>query len=310
MPFDVSPQFIALMLAFVVEALLGDYPNVVHPVHWLGQCISGLLVLTRRVVQPRAQLLVGGLFALGVPGVCAGLVFVSERCFSFHPLVGWLLSIYVLKSTFALRSLGTSAMDMQVFLAVSSMGPARRNLSWLCSRDPSGMTTTQLVAATIESVAENASDSLVAPLFYYLLFGLEGAVFYRAVNTLDAMIGYRGRFEYVGKAAARLDDVMNWVPARLCTFWLLLAGWLDRQDVRQAIRILWRDGKNTKSPNAGRPMAAMAGLLNVQLEKPNHYRLGDANNELSASLITTAWHTAALGCSMMATSVLAVLLVR
>src|SRR5262249_61854725 len=119
--------------------------------------------------------------------------------------------------------LGVAALDVRHALAGGRLHDARYALRSLCSRDASQLDPPLLVAAAIESVAENASDSFVAPLFYYALFGLPGAVFYRAVNTLDAMIGYHGRYEYLGKAAARLDDVLNFVPARLTAALLLAA---------------------------------------------------------------------------------------
>jgi adenosylcobinamide-phosphate synthase len=122
-----------------------------------------------------------------------------------------------------------------------------------------------------------------------MLFGVGGAVFYRAANTLDAMIGYRGRYEFLGKAAARLDDLLNLVPARLTAGLLIVGGSLDGRDPASAWRILRRDGRNTESPNAGRPMAAMAGLLRVRLEKIGHYRLGDPVEPLAPAKIDEAW---------------------
>src|SRR5207302_5219298 len=138
---------------------------------------------------------------------------------------------------------------------------ARAALRALGGRDASQLDGEALVAGAIQSLAENASDSFVAPLFYYLLAGVPGAVAYRAVNTLDAMIGYRGKYEALGKAAARLDDLANLVPARLTAGLLLLAGWLGGRDVAAGWRVLRRDGAKTPSPNGGRPMAVMAGLL-------------------------------------------------
>jgi adenosylcobinamide-phosphate synthase len=132
-----------------------------------------------------------------------------------------------------------------------------------------------VAAGAVESLAENASDSVVAPLFFFALFGLPGALAYRAINTADAMVGYRGAYEYLGKAAARLDDLANFIPARLCAALLLVAGTVDGLDGTRGWRILGRDGGKTASPNAGRPMAAMAGLLGVRLTKPGHYALGD-----------------------------------
>jgi len=157
-----------------------------------------------------------------------------------------------------------------------------------------------VAAAAIESLAENLSDSFVAPLVAYALFGLPGAVAYRAVNTLDAMIGYRGRYEYLGKAAARLDDLLNLIPARVSAGLLLVAGALTRADVAGGIRVLGRDRRATASPNAGWPMATMAGLLGVTLEKPGHYRLGDGPAAVAPSDIDRAWRIVAVAAALAA----------
>jgi len=149
----------------------------------------------------------------------------------------------------------------------------------------------------------------MAPLVAYALFGLPGAVAYRAVNTLDAMIGYRGRYEYLGKAAARLDDLLNLIPARLTAGLLLVAGALARADVAGGVRVLGRDRRRTASPNAGWPMAAMAGLLGVTLEKPGHYRLGDGTAAVGAADIDRAWRIVAIAAALaaIATGILAAL---
>ena len=129
-------------------------------------------------------------------------------------------------------------------------------------------------SSAIESVAEGLCDSVVAPLFYFLIFGLPGAFAYRAINTLDSMIGYRGKYEYLGKFAARLDDVLNYIPARLAFLFIVIAASLKKMG-REAWQVARRDHTQTSSPNAGWPMAAMAGALHVRLEKPGHYVLGD-----------------------------------
>jgi len=164
----------------------------------------------------------------------------------------------------------------------------------LCSRDPAELDEEALLAATVESLAENASDSFVAPLFYFLLFGIPGAIAYRAINTLDAMVGYRGPFEALGKASARLDDVANWVPARLTAALFLLAGWVTGRDVRGGWRVFRRDRAKTPSPNGGRPMAMMAGLLGVRLDKQDVYSLGDQDNPVVPMTVRQAWRVVAL----------------
>ncbi|MEM7436444.1 MAG: cobalamin biosynthesis protein, partial [Myxococcota bacterium] len=140
------------------------------------------------------------------------------------------------------------------------------------------------------------SDSLVAPVLYAACFGIPGAVFYRTVNTLDAMFGYRDpTHEYLGKASARLDDLLNWVPARLTAVVLLMAGAVRGAAVRAGWRVLLSDGPKTASPNAGRPMAAMAGLLGIELEKRGEYLLGAPGAPPTPSSIDDAWKIARLG---------------
>jgi adenosylcobinamide-phosphate synthase len=195
----------------------------------------------------------------------------------------------LLKPLFAIRALRDAAFLVRDALTAGDVDLARTRLASLCSRNAGNLEPPALIAATVESIAENASDSIVAPFFFFALAGLPGAAFYRAANTLDAMIGYRGRYEWVGKTAARLDDLLNLLPARLTSLLFLLVAPLAGGNLRHGLAILWRDGGRTESPNAGRPMAAMAGLLGIQLEKSGHYRLGDATRPIEARDITRAW---------------------
>jgi adenosylcobinamide-phosphate synthase len=145
-----------------------------------------------------------------------------------------------------------------------------------------------VAAAAVESLAENLGDSVVAPLCYYAIGGLPGAVAYRAVNTLDSMIGYRGRYEWLGKAGARLDDVLNLLPSRLAVLLIVGAAAVVGEDARGAWRVARRDARLTAGPNAGWPMAAMAGALGVELEKVGHYRLGAGGAAADATAIERA----------------------
>ena len=139
----------------------------------------------------------------------------------------------------------------------------------------------------MESVSENMTDSFSAPWLFFALFGLPGAVAYRAINTLDSMIGYRGEYEFLGKVSARLDDLLNWIPARLTGLLLVLSSlFLPGQNAGGAWRTMWRDHSRTQSPNAGWTMSAMAGALGVELEKVGHYRLGDNTRPVKAHDIT------------------------
>jgi adenosylcobinamide-phosphate synthase len=273
--------------AIAADRLIGEWPNAVHPVAWLGKTIA-LLERCAPVSGRQIQLLSGALMAVLVPTTFAAAGTSILAVARPYPVVQFLAGVLLLKSTFALRALAEAAREVERALEQGALEKARLGLRSLCSRDPSALEPPELVAATIESVAENASDSFVAPLFYYALFGIPGALFYRAVNTLDAMIGYRGRYEYLGKASARLDDALNFIPARLTAALLLLAGWVRGRRTRSGWSVWRRDAHLTESPNAGRPMAVMAGLLGVQLEKMGHYRLGDPTEPLSVDKIREA----------------------
>ena len=283
--------------AFAADRLLGEWPNAVHPVVWMGKTIA---LLERSVPPwgPRGKLVAGGVIAIVVPTAFAAGSAVVLAASRPYPILQFFLAIALLKSTFALKALSAAAIDVERALEQGSIERARHGLRSLCSRDPSALERSELVAATIESVAENASDSFVAPLFYYALFGIPGAIFYRAVNTLDAMIGYHGKYEYLGKASARLDDAMNFIPARLTACLLLVAGWARGRRLRGGWSVWRRDAHRTESPNAGRPMAVMAGLLGVQLEKAGHYRLGDPLEPLEVGKIREACGVLAVAALM------------
>ncbi|WP_437654364.1 adenosylcobinamide-phosphate synthase CbiB [Sorangium sp. So ce1182] len=289
----------ALLVAVALDLACGEPPARVHPVVWMGAAINALK--RRAPAGGRvAELLWGALMALAVPSLFAALGAGLAALLAPHPVFRFTLLGLFLKPTFALRALRDAALGVRDALAAGDVPAARGALRSLCSRDPSELDEPALVAASIESVAENASDSFVAPLFYFALFGLPGALFYRAVNTLDAMVGYHGRYEYLGKASARLDDALNFVPARLTALFLLAAGWLRGADARRGLAVLLRDGGRTESPNAGRPMAAMAGLLQVELEKRGHYRLGDPAAPLQRELIAEACRIVVLAALLFA----------
>lgn len=275
-----------LLVAFAVDAALGEPPARLHPVVWIGSSVRALLRLAPREGRA-AQLVFGALLALLLPSAFAYAAYAAGRAVSSWPWLHFLLSVFWLKASFAHRALMRAGEGMRSALA-TDLALARRELRNLCSRDASALEPPALIAATVESLAENTSDSVIAPLFYYALLGVPGAIGYRVVNTLDAMVGYRGRYEYLGKASARLDDLLNLVPARLTVVLLLLASAVCGERPGAGLRVLFRDGHKTESPNAGRPMAAMAGLLGVALDKAGHYSLGDAREPLTQATIDRA----------------------
>ncbi|MFZ5475150.1 MAG: adenosylcobinamide-phosphate synthase CbiB [Myxococcota bacterium] len=291
-------MLLTLALALLVDRLAGEWPARWHPVVWMGSTIAW----ARDRAPARGELAYGAAMALGIPTLFAAAAWAITAV----PYAGWLAGVLILKSCLAVRALGDAGRVMRDTLARGDLAGAREGLRSLCSRDPSTLEPPELAAGTVESLAENASDSVVAPIFWFAVAGVPGAVFYRAVNTLDAMIGYHGRYEWLGKASARLDDLLNLVPARLTALLLLAGGAMCGADVRRGWRVLRRDAGNTESPNAGWPMAAMAGLLGVSLAKPGHYRLGDGEPP-GAPEVDRAWRIVVLGLAAGGVAALAVL---
>jgi adenosylcobinamide-phosphate synthase len=207
---------------------------------------------------------VAALFGGGVGRVAARLPW---------PL-GLLLEAWTLKTSLSVRALIEAGKHVEAGLDARDLAAARQAATALVSRDVRRLEQPLIVSAAIESLAENTADSVVAPLLFYAIGGLPAAMAYRAANTLDAMIGYRGRYEHLGKVAARLDDLLNLVPARASAGLLLAGGALAGGDLPTGVEIALRDHRNTASPNAGWPMSAVAGLLGTRLEKPGHYVLG------------------------------------
>jgi adenosylcobinamide-phosphate synthase len=275
-----------LLLAVMLDLALGDPPNALHPTAWMGQ----IIFFGKRhapVQNAVAQFLFGAwLIVLGAT-LFALLAYLALRGVRLWNEIAFVIaSAVLLKTTFTLRGLMCAARDVQIALDKSNLSGARRLVAWhLVSRDTRELDAPHVVSATVESVAENLADSIVAPLFYFALLGLPGAFAYRFVNTADAIIGYRGATEYLGKFAARFDDVLNFVPSRLSGLLVVIAAILTRADVRGAWRVMMRDHARTASPNAGYPMSAMAGALGVQLEKVSHYTLGDATSPLIPRMI-------------------------
>lgn len=265
-----------LGLSLLLDLTLGEPPTRYHPVAWMGSVIAAA-----QRSAPRSRRLVplayGALLAAGGAAAAAGLARLLEWATARLPVPwNWLAEAGLLKMTFSVRGLTNAAGGVREALEAGDLAEARRLLGWhLVSRDTSVLSPPQVAAATIESVAENTSDGIVGPLLSYALGGLPAALAYRFINTADAMLGYRDSDrEWLGKVPARLDDLVNLVPARLTAALLILGTALSGEDTGRAWRIWRRDAGNTASPNAGHPMSAMAGALGVELEKAACYRLG------------------------------------
>ena len=277
-PGDARVLMLALVLAFLADRVFGEPASAWHPVAWMGRYLAaaGKRFAPRDAGQGRAD---PGAFAWGAGFWCLGalalvvLAAVLQALFLAGPR--WLAAAglaLLLKPMFAWTMLRREVQAVEDALA-ESVPAGRERLSYLCSRDVSGFDAGQVRETAIESLAENLNDSVVAPVFWFLLLGLPGAALYRYANTADAMWGYVGMrggrdWTWAGKWAARVDDVLSWLPARLTA--ALLLGAAAR---RLPWHVLRREAGRTPSPNGGWPMAAMALVLDVRLGKPGVYAL-------------------------------------
>ena len=313
LPWFAPPDAAVILLALALDLALGEPPNRLHPTVWMGKTVA----LAERLAPgpyrpPPAQLLYGAAMALLLPAAWGALAWAAAAALlSLHPLAYLLIAAALLKTAFSVRMLHRAAAAIGQLLTTGDLAAARRQMSALVSRDPSRLTAAQMAAAAIESVAENITDSIVGPLLAFALFGLPGAAAYRALNTLDSMVGYHGRYEYLGKASARLDDLANLLPARLAALLLgAAAAILPGMSGRRAVRTMLAHRRRTESPNAGWTMATMAGALGVTLEKTGHYRLGDPAPEPAAPHIRRATRALYAATALAAIIAIAIIALR
>ncbi len=286
------PQVVVMLLALAIDLCWGDPPNRFHPVVLMGNWLSWgrkNAPAEHRFWFGAGWILAGlALFALPLrllqPGITPNR---KAAKFSLFPL---LFSAILLKPVLAYRNLRGAVQEILQPLTVANLPEARRLLSWhLVSRDTSQLSAEEVIGATVESLAENITDSLVSPLAAFAVGGLPAAWAYRFANTADAMWGYRtAEFEQLGKFAARLDDALNWLPARLSGWLVVAAAWLVGENSQNAAQTMLAQHARTASPNAGWTMAAAAGALEVTLSKREVYALQGGQQPLTADTVRRA----------------------
>ena len=277
-----------LLIALTLDLALGEPPNTWHPIAWLGKLISLEMKLAPDTGKVRQVVYGSSMVLLTLGLIVLPIYFLLAFLKEINPVIYIAIAGLLLKYSFSLRGLGQAVNTVKRFIARNNLTAARTSLKALVSRDTGNLSQSQVISATVESAAENSSDSFVAPLFYFLIFGVIGAIAYRIANTFDAMVGYHGKFEYLGKFAARLDDILNFLPARITGMMMVLAALMCKKNMPQAWHTMLRDHKRTESPNAGWTMSSIAGALGVQLEKVGHYKLGDSHNPLSLDTINAS----------------------
>ncbi|MBD1378710.1 adenosylcobinamide-phosphate synthase CbiB [Metabacillus arenae] len=260
----------AITIAFLLDLLIGDPKNMPHPVKWFGTSIVFLekkLNIGEKRKRNGVILVVLLIFI-----VCTVTILLQLFFYSIHIYLGILFEALVIFTTIAQKSLKEAAMEVYYPLVKKDLKASREALSFIVGRDTEHLQEEEITRGAVETVAENTNDGITAPLFWAFVGGAPLAILYRLVNTLDSMVGYRNeRYNQFGWASARLDDLLNWIPARLTGFIMVLSG-KGVQSLWSCLRILVRDAKKHPSPNSGWGEAAMAALLGVQLGGTNYYK--------------------------------------
>lgn len=263
-----------IILAYLLDRCIGDPRWIPHPVIGMGKGISALERVIRSRVRTdsglkRAGLLFPILIAGGSFAITWGLVYVLGL---IHPVIAAAAEVVLIATTIASKGLKDAGMEVYRHLKQQDWPAARRSLGMIVGRDTGHLDEPEVVRGTVETVAENIVDAIVSPLFYALIGGAPLAMAYRAVNTLDSMVGYKNdKYLHLGWASARLDDVANWIPARLTAILLIVGAWVMKLDAKGAARMVTRDARLHPSPNSGFPESAVAGALGIRLGGHNVY---------------------------------------
>ena len=266
---------VAIVLGFLLDFWLADPAWMPHPVVFMGRCITRLETLLRAGLPatPRGERMAGRILAFMLPAgtllLTGGVCWLADR---LHPLAGLAVQTLWCWQALAVKGLAVESRNVYRYLAAGDLPGARKAVSRIVGRDTQALTEEGVTKAAVETVAENFSDGVAAPLFYMLLGGAPLALCYKAVNTMDSMVGYKNeKYLHFGRAAARLDDAANYLPSRLAALFWIGAAVLTGANGRQAWRIWRRDRRNHASPNSAQTESACAGALGVQLAGPAYY---------------------------------------
>ena len=268
-------NLLAIICGFCLDLLLADPAWMHHPVICMGKAITSLEKFLRPWLPqtPQGELRGGILLAAAMPLgtllVCGGACALADW---LHPAAGFLIQVLWCWQALALRGLAAESRKVCRELSAGNLPAARQAVSRIVGRDTQSLTAEGVAKAAVETVAENFSDGVAAPLFYMLLGGAPLAMVYKSINTMDSMVGYKNsRYLYFGRAAARLDDAANFLPSRLAAFLWIAAAFLTGHNARNAYYIWRRDRRNHASPNSAQTESACAGALGVQLAGPASY---------------------------------------
>lgn len=262
-----------IVLGFLLDLLLGDPPNWPHPVKVMGKLIAYLTdVFNKPFYSSMTKKMLGGLMWLIVVVGSWGTIFFGLTILTIYKWLYFLVGVYFCYTCLSVKDLAFESKKIIKSLDVGNLTLARKQVGRIVGRDTDKLSSDEVCNATIETIAENTSDGVIAPLMYLLIGGPALGIAYKAVNTLDSMVGYKNdKFYCIGYVSAKLDDLLNLIPARLTWLFLMLATLVLKYDIRQAFKIGKRDREHHRSPNSGFSESVVAGALDLRLGGPHYY---------------------------------------
>ncbi|HEY4680385.1 MAG TPA: cobalamin biosynthesis protein [Nitrosarchaeum sp.] len=290
----ITESILVVFFALVLDFAVGDPRNKFHPTAWLGSLIAKLTPYTKNSSENLEKL--GGVFIILISsGIVASLMIFLNIGIKLitvdyiYIIISVIVGGVLLKTTIAMKGMESHALAVVNALEQNNISSARDNLSMIVKRNTKNLDKNHVFSGVLESISENTVDGITGPLFYFAIFGLPGAFVYRVINTADSMIGYKTDiFKNVGWFGANCDKILNYIPSRLTGLIMILSAMILGNDWRKSYEIMIRDGRKTKSPNAGYPMAAIAGALGAKFEKIDHYSLGDGNISFTKDHVKSA----------------------
>ena len=285
---------VIIAFALGIDFVFGDPKNRYHPTAWIGTLIAKLTPLAKNQNMYVEKL--GGIFVVAITvGVVVTLLSILDTGISLLTtdwvtiVVSGVVVVILLKTTIAIRGMEKHVKAVLESLDQNNLDMARTNLSMIVKRNTKNLDKNHVISGVLESISENTVDGITGPLFYFALFGLPGAFVYRVINTVDSMIGYKTDiFKNVGWFGATCDTILNYIPSRLTGLVMIISAAILQNNWKESYKIMIRDGKKTESPNAGYPMAALAGALETKFEKINHYKLGNGEIILTTEHVNSA----------------------
>ncbi len=283
-------NILSIYIGYIIDLIIGDPYSFPHPVIYIGKLIKVVENNIRKIFKDEKHLKLAGFILWFITvGLTYLITYLIIRISKFSMITFFIVNSFIIYTTLATKCLKDEAVKIYNILKSGDIKESRKQLSYIVGRDTSNLNEAEIIRATVETVAENTVDGIISPMFYAFIGGSPLAMAYKAVNTLDSMVGYKNdKYINLGFASAKIDDIANYIPARICVIFMTLASFVLRFDYKRCFKIAIRDRKNHKSPNCAYSEGAVAGALGIQLGGTNIYfgkpvykpTIGDKDREI------------------------------